>query len=153
MGKRAARRETSAGGVVVRRGADGARYLLILDGHGNWGFPKGHVKTGETPERAAQREVREETGLDNLIPQAPIAVIDWFFHVRGRRIHKYCHFFLMESPAGAARPQLEEGITECRWCVLPQALATIGYENARAVLRQAAELVARLPGTSSAGSA
>ena len=153
MGKRAARRETSAGGVVVRRGPDGARYLLILDGHGNWGFPKGHLKAGETPERAAYREVREETGLDNLIPHAPIAVIDWFFHLRGRRIHKYCHFFLIESLAGEARPQLEEGITECRWYVLPQALTTVGYENARDVLRQAAELVARLPDTPSTGSA
>src|SRR5262249_55577597 len=58
-------REISAGGVVVRgrevvvivptrRAPDGARVL---------GLPKGHVDPGETPVQAAEREVREETGV------------------------------------------------------------------------------------------
>ena len=145
MGKRAARRETSAGGVVVRRGAGEPRYLLILDGHGNWGFPKGHLKRGESPEDAARREIAEETGLDNLIPHAPIGLIDWFFPAKGRLIHKHCHYFLYESREGAVRPQLDEGITECAWFVLAEANAKLEYDNARTVLRQAAALVAGLP--------
>src|SRR5256886_11281286 len=37
-----AQRETSAGGVVFRRGPDGqVRFLLIRDSYKNWGFPKG----------------------------------------------------------------------------------------------------------------
>jgi 8-oxo-dGTP pyrophosphatase MutT (NUDIX family) len=145
MSKRAARRETSAGGVVVRRGADGDRYLLILDGHGNWGFPKGHLKHGETPEQAARREVGEETGLDNLTLRAPIALVDWHFRADGRPVHKYCHFFLFESGEGAVRPQLDEGITECVWLPLDDARTTLKFDNARAVLAQAAAIAAPLP--------
>jgi 8-oxo-dGTP pyrophosphatase MutT (NUDIX family) len=58
---RRARLETSAGGVVVRRDGSHALYLLIRDSYGNWGFPKGHVESGERPEDAAVREVQEFT--------------------------------------------------------------------------------------------
>ena len=72
-----ARRETSAGGVVFRRAADGqgppaALFLLIRDSYRNWGFPKGHLETGEVPEGAAVREVGEETGLVTLHVQGAI---------------------------------------------------------------------------------
>ena len=57
------RQEVSSGGVVFRRFADGHKYLLILDAHGNWGFPKGHLEPGEDAVAAARREFEEETGL------------------------------------------------------------------------------------------
>src|SRR3989454_12856286 len=97
-GQRRAQRETSAGGVVFRRGSEGeARYLLIRDSSRNWGFPKGHLEVGEPPADAARREVSEETGLGDLVLHGPIKVIDWYFRFRGTTIHKYCHFFLFES--------------------------------------------------------
>jgi 8-oxo-dGTP pyrophosphatase MutT (NUDIX family) len=70
------RRETSAGGVVVRCGTDGPRVLLIHDRHGNWGFPKGHVESGEDPADAARREIAEEAGLTGLVLHAPLGTID-----------------------------------------------------------------------------
>jgi 8-oxo-dGTP pyrophosphatase MutT (NUDIX family) len=136
-----AQRETSAGGVVFRRGADGvARFLLIRDSYKNWGFPKGHLERAEPPAEAARREVGEETGLDDLELRGPIKVIDWYFRFRGKTIHKYCHFFLFESKRGEPVPQVEEGITECAWLPLDEALETISYDNARDVLRRAAEM-------------
>ena len=85
-----AQRETSAGGVVFRReDAGGAtRYLLIRDSYKNWGFPKGHLKSGEPPADAARREVEEETGLTDLVLHGPIRVIDWYFRFKGKTIHK-----------------------------------------------------------------
>ena len=39
-------------------------YLIIHQpSSGFWGFPKGHLIEGETPEQGALREVMEETGL------------------------------------------------------------------------------------------
>lgn len=140
-----AQRETSAGGVVFRRGDDGAtHYLLIKDSYANWGFPKGHLKPQEPPAQAARREVAEETGLADLSLHGPIQVIDWYFRFRGRTIHKYCHFFLLESRQGDPVPQREEGISACAWHPLDEALTTISYDNARGVLRRAAEMIRAL---------
>lgn len=150
MDKRRATRETSAGGVIFRRGPDGvARYLLIRDSYENWGFPKGHLKRGEPPADAARREVEEETGLGGLALHGALGVIDWYFRFRGNTIHKFCHFFLFESPTGDPVPQRDEGISACVWQPLDAALSTISYENARNVLRQAAERVE--PMTAQAG--
>ena len=90
---------------MFRRIAEaGPRFLLIKDSYDNWGFPKGHLENGESPAEAALRETAEETGLGRLILQGPIRVIDWHFRFRGRHIHKYCHFFLLESPDGRPVP-------------------------------------------------
>ncbi len=136
-----AQRETSAGGVVFRRGPDGqVRFLLIRDAYKNWGFPKGHLEVGEPPADAARREVAEETGLQELVLHGPIKVIDWYFRFRGKTIHKYCHFFLFESRRGEPVPEEDEGITACVWHALDDALQTVSYDNAREVLSQAAEM-------------
>ena len=145
MSRRRAELEVSAGGIVYRRIAvEPARFLLIRDSYDNWGFPKGHLEDGESPADAARRETGEETGLDRLVLQGPIRVIDWHFRFRGRHIHKYCHFFLFESPDGDPCPQLDEGITDCQWRSLDEALELLSYDNARGVLKRAGEMVRTL---------
>src|SRR2546428_1866488 len=48
--QRRAERETSAGGVVFRRGGGAVvRVLLIRDSYKNWGFPQGHLQAGGPP--------------------------------------------------------------------------------------------------------
>lgn len=140
-------REVSAGGIVFRRTPGNPRdirFLLIKDSYGNWGFPKGHLEEGEAPAAAALRETEEETGLHRLILHGPIRIIDWYFRFRGRFIHKYCHFFLFESPEGDPVPQGDEGITACRWLPPEEAMEALSYENARSVLRRAADMARTL---------
>jgi 8-oxo-dGTP pyrophosphatase MutT (NUDIX family) len=145
MSKKKTEREVSAGGIVFRRDPDGsARFLLIKDSYRHWGFPKGHLEDGESPVVAALRETREETGLEQLVVQGPIRIIDWHFRFRGRYIHKFCHFFLFESPDGECMPQLAEGITAVRWETLERALEVLSYDNARGVLRRGAEMARTL---------
>jgi 8-oxo-dGTP pyrophosphatase MutT (NUDIX family) len=134
-----ARLETSSGGVVYRVHDGVVEFLLIKDPYDNWGLPKGHLESGETPVDAAVREVAEETGLSDLTVIAQLPTIDWYFKDRGRLVHKFCHFFLLECAGGDATPQLEEGISECAWKSIDEALVTVTYANAREVLRAAGE--------------
>lgn len=138
---RRARIETSAGGVVFRRDGDDVHILLIRDPYANWGLPKGHLEPDETPEQAALREVTEETGLQDLDLIERLPTIDWYFRDRGRLIHKFCHFYLVESIAGEPVPQTEEGITDCVWCEVEAALERVSYANAREVIRAARSLL------------
>jgi 8-oxo-dGTP pyrophosphatase MutT (NUDIX family) len=143
--KRKPEREVSAGGIVFRRQPDGgARFLLIRDPYEHWGFPKGHLEGEETPAEAAFRESAEETGLTDLALHGPIRIIDWHFRFRGRYIHKFCHFFLFESPAAEVIPQQDEGITDHRWLTLEEALEQLSYDNARGVLKRAGEMARTL---------
>ena len=127
--------------MVFRRADERLDFLLIRDPYDNWGLPKGHIEGGETPEQAALREVEEETGLCELSMVAQLPTIDWYFRDRGKLVHKFCHFFLLQCTAGDAVPQLDEGITECIWQPPEVAIETVSYANARDVMRAAADLL------------
>ena len=137
---RKAREEWSAGGVVLRRVRGVLHALLIKDPYGNWGLPKGHLEGAENPQEAGLREVEEETGLVDLCLGPKLRTIDWYFRLRGKLIHKHCTFFLMTSCVGDPVPQEAEGITDCVWLPLIEAIDTVGYENAREVLVDAARV-------------
>lgn len=128
----------------MREDPDGPRVLLICDSYRNWGFPKGHLESGEHAEAAAVREVSEETGLTSLELLADVQTIDWHFRFRGRLVHKVCHFFLMRTIDHATTPQAAEGITACRWVPFDEADRLISYENARQVLHRAHGILASL---------
>lgn len=53
-------------GVVVVRKTDTSWVTLVLRAYHHWDFPKGLREPGEEPLHAALREVREETGIDEL---------------------------------------------------------------------------------------
>ena len=141
MGRPRARQEVSAGGVVFRLNGHQPLFLLIRDSYANWGFPKGHLEPGESPERAALREVVEETGLGAVESRGAIETIDWYFRFRGRLIHKVCHFYLMEAADERTNPQRADGITECVWTAYDDASRMISYANARQVLKRAHDMV------------
>lgn len=119
--------------------------LLIRDPYQNWGLPKGHLNQGEGSGDAAEREVREETGLTDVVLGQELATIDWYFRAEGKLVHKFCAFYLMTSEKGEAKPELGEGITECVWLPLPEAAARISYDNARDVVMVAREILAGAP--------
>ena len=56
----------AGGGLVSNRRGD----FLLISRNGLWGLPKGHQDPGEEISVTALREMREETGIDQLVLQA-----------------------------------------------------------------------------------
>lgn len=53
----------SAGGVVI--GPHG-KVLVVEQRDHSWSLPKGHMQEGEVPRETAEREILEESGVQNL---------------------------------------------------------------------------------------
>lgn len=131
---------TSAGGVVARRVGDRLQIALVGDSsRDSWYLPKGGLAKGETIEQAATREVTEETGLQVRMVK-PIRSIEYWFHVRGARVHKTVHYFLME-PTGGDFSKRDWENDRAGWFDLEDALAVMSYENEREVVKEAARMM------------
>jgi len=102
----------AAGGIVVN--AEGK--LLFIFRRGKWDLPKGKMEVNENEEFCAQREIEEETGVQNL--KLHQKLIDTF-HVYpeiDQMVLKISHWFLFSiDDAQITTPQIEEDITEVRW--------------------------------------
>ena len=139
-------RRLSAGVVVVRETADGAR-ILLLRAYKNWDFPKGLVEHGEEPLAAAIRETAEETGIADL-------ELEWgeeFFETEPYARNKVARFYLARTRAERVvlpvNPELgRPEHHEFRWVDLAEAYA-LAAPRLQAVISWAASkllLAARL---------
>ena len=88
-----------AGGCVFDK--DG-KVLLQRRGDSNkWGFPGGAIEIGETPEMAAIREVKEETGLDVKVSDLIGIYTDCDMeYPNGDKAHSICIFYEVEVISG-----------------------------------------------------
>ncbi len=101
----------AAGGLVT----DPQGRLLVFLRRGRWDLPKGKIDPGETPEQAALREVREETGLVHLT-LGPFVSHTWHIYREGKeRILKRTWWYRMGTITTHTIPQTEEDITEIQW--------------------------------------
>ena len=138
------RDEYSAGGVVLRPGQDGEPEVLLIATHEGerWGLPKGHIEPWETPEEAAVREVREETGVQARVI-APLETIDYWYRWKANEgdvlVHKHVTFYLMAYEQGDVRDHGWE-VDEARWVPLSQAMSMVMYKDERELLEKAARL-------------
>jgi 8-oxo-dGTP pyrophosphatase MutT (NUDIX family) len=138
--------EHSAGGVVIRRRRGGVDVALAArrtrKGDLAWGLPKGLVEEGESPERAAAREVQEETGLWARTVE-PLGDISYWYVWEGERVRKKVTFFLMEATGGDVALHDHE-MEEVRWFSLDEARRKASYPSERETLHRAALALARI---------
>jgi ADP-ribose pyrophosphatase YjhB (NUDIX family) len=136
--------ETSAGGLVIDRSGATPRAVLIArhDRRGRlvWSLPKGHLEEGETPQDAALREVKEETGIVGRVV-APLGVIDFWFMAANRRIHKTVHHYLMEA-SGGELSDADAEVEEVAWVDLDHLRSRLAYADERRLLDRLPDLLA-----------
>ena len=123
-----ARTIEAAGGVVEQ---DGLIAVVHRPRYDDWSLPKGKLDKNESSERAALREVQEETGLScQLIEELePVSYTD----NRGRP--KNVRYWRMKVLSGDF--EVNDEVDELRWLAKADALELLSYEHDR-------ELVAAL---------
>jgi 8-oxo-dGTP pyrophosphatase MutT (NUDIX family) len=118
------------GDVVVivprRRGHSGQTVLAL---------PKGHVDPGETPEQAAEREVREEAGVEADL-EGKLDDVRYWYQRGGKRILKVVSFYLFEYRSGSVKDHDDE-VEEARWIPLERAERELSYKGERDMIEQA----------------
>jgi len=102
----------AAGGLVMN--AEGK--LLVIQRHGKWDLPKGHLEPGEDIEHCALREVSEECGISGMNIEKFITQTYHIYDIHGLPVQKRTHWYFMtyegtETPV----PQKSESITQARW--------------------------------------
>ncbi len=123
--------ETTSGGVIWRRNpkTQQLELLLIQDAKNRWTIPKGHVEPGEEPKVTAEREIREETGLQDM------KVMNWLGKVnfRYRRNHTLVlmtmHIYLVQALGNTHELNGEEWLNDMRWFPAHDAIDKIAYED------------------------
>jgi len=125
----------AAGGLVER--SDGK--ILFIYRNNRWDLPKGGVEKKELIIEAAQREVKEETGLADLIV---ISKIGETYHIfkKGKNFRlKRTYWFKMKSDyQGELFPQEEEGIISAEWINkkrIPEIFKN-AYENIKEIVNE-----------------
>ena len=102
----------AAGGLVKRTD----NKLLFIFRNNKWDLPKGGVEKKELIIDAAKREVKEETGVGDIIVQKKISETYHIFK-KGKRFRlKKTYWFKMSTTyTGKTKPQTEEGIEKIKW--------------------------------------
>jgi phosphoribosylformylglycinamidine cyclo-ligase len=126
----------AAAGVVVD---EAGRVLLVKralePGRGSWALPAGYQEVDEEPARAAEREVREETGL--LVECC--ALLDLIFVPGDVRKAANLAVFLCRPTGGKLLPG--DDALDAAWFALDDLPATIAFDNRSRIL----ELLPRHP--------
>lgn len=90
--------------------------VLFIYRNNKWDLPKGKVERKEAVEKAAIREVTEETGVSGLEITKPLDTTYHIFKRNGRYKIKITHWFEMKTQyTGKLQPQESEGISKVTW--------------------------------------
>jgi 8-oxo-dGTP pyrophosphatase MutT (NUDIX family) len=140
--------EISSGGVVVRRSPGGYEVCLVNDGR-YWGFPKGHVEAGETPELAAMREISEETGIavDSLVLRTQLPPTEYVYRKpnHGPLVFKLVHNYIVEAPPGIELHPDPAEIAEAGWFRVDDARSQLSFKSSVSVLEAARRVLENEP--------
>jgi bis(5'-nucleosidyl)-tetraphosphatase len=110
------------------------RYLILLKKRSS-DLPKGRAEKDETPEQAAIREAREETGLQ--VQLLPGYRHDIHYAFLNSKIQKTITFFLakVENP----KVKISDEHKGFKWCTPAEAMQFLKYKEQQGLIEKAEE--------------
>jgi len=129
--------ERSAGAVVFSIKYSGNVFFLLLRySAGHCDFPKGKIEDGEDEVQAACREIREETGIENVVfLEGFNKKVEYNYRRHRNVIHKEVVFFLAKTDS--QRVILSNEHIAYSWTDFDSALAKLTYMTAKDILVKA----------------
>jgi 8-oxo-dGTP pyrophosphatase MutT (NUDIX family) len=96
-------------------------------------LPKGHIDPGESAAEAAEREVREETGVTGALVEKLDDIRYWYVR-DGRRVLKVVSFFLFAYKSGSVQDHDDE-VDSAEWVPLVDGPDLLSYRGEREIAR------------------
>lgn len=124
-------REPTAGGIVFRGSprTHNVEILLIQDAKNRWTIPKGHIEEGESAKDCAEREIREETGLQEMKVLNWLGKINFRYRRQQSLVLMTTEIFLVQGQGDTDKLKPEEWMNGIKWFPAQEALDKIEYED------------------------
>jgi 8-oxo-dGTP pyrophosphatase MutT (NUDIX family) len=128
-------KEISAGAVIFRKNT-AFQYLLLHYEAGHWDFPKGNIERGENIETTVRREVKEETGIEDItfVPGFK-QKINYFYKKDKKTIYKEVIYLLAETKTKDVKLSKEH--IGFAWLDSKSAYELITYHSSKEILKKA----------------
>jgi 8-oxo-dGTP pyrophosphatase MutT (NUDIX family) len=102
-------------------------------------LPKGHIDAGESAAQAAQRELREEAGVQGELV-GKLGDVRYWYSRGGERVMKVVSFFLFRYRSGSVRDHDHE-VDSAEWVRLDDAPRLLTYRGERDMAERALALL------------
>jgi ADP-ribose pyrophosphatase YjhB (NUDIX family) len=123
-------RETTSGGIVFRRDQQGSlQVLLMQDAKNRWTIPKGHVEPNEEPKATAEREIREETGLQEMKVYSWLGKVNFRYRRNHTLVLMTMHIYLVEGQGDTNALHPEGWLNDIKWLSVAEAVDKIAYDD------------------------
>ena len=133
-------KEKSCGAILFKKQKDSVKYLLLHYEAGHWDFPKGNQEKNEKEEQTAAREIKEETGIENIgFVEGFKETIKYFYKKGEETIYKEVIFFLAQSATEEVKLSFEH--IGYAWLSYENAYKKLTFNNSKELLKKANEFL------------
>lgn len=123
----------AAGFILFCGEGDRRKYLLLKNAlFHEWGFPKGHLESGENLIEGALRELKEETGLERVTPRGFQEALSYPVEGRMKEVTYY-----LASVDQEGEISLSSEHEEYRWVTWEEVLELIPHSNLKSLFQRA----------------
>lgn len=120
-----------AGGIVFC----GSKAFLIRNEKGEWGFPKGVIRSGELPNEVALRRVKEEADIaSEIISTAGHTNYEFFSVTRQKPVCNKIIWYTMKSNNNYFKINDQGKIMDAGYFEIDEAMKLVTYSQDKALL-------------------